>query len=371
MTRAKPARERQSGVLSPSVDETRLGLALPQWFAQAARDLPWRRSRSGYWGLVSEAMLQQTQVDRVIPAFQRFIERFPSVRALAQAPEEDVVAAWQGLGYYRRARNLHAAAKRILEVFDGEVPSDVDALQSLPGVGRYTAGAIASIVFGERAPIVDGNIARVFARLALHSGTPGERSFDQWCWEEAERVVAAADEPGVVNEALMELGATICRKHDPQCDECPVRDICVGLKDGDPASIPPAKRAITRKEVHHHAVLIYRENAVLLIRRGEQGLWARMWEPPTYESNKQLGLATISKRIPASVKKLSKVGSFEHRTTHRDVSFHVYVAASGEPASNVESLWQPLDQLDELGLANPHLRMLRKRFDEGDSSSRL
>lgn len=364
MSHVQHAKEPESGGSDSSIDGSALGAALTKWFSESARDLPWRRHRSGYRALVSETMLQQTQVERVLPIFERFMERFPTIDLLARSSEDEVIAAWQGLGYYRRARHLHAAARQILDEFDGKVPSSVRDLQSLPGVGRYTAGAVASIVFGERAPIVDGNIVRVFARLAAHPGTPGESSFDSWCWREAEGVATVAENPGATNEALMELGATICTRHEPRCKECPVRSMCKAQAMGDPARFPPPRRATARKCVHHHAVLVRRESGdselgeVLLVRRGEKGLWSRMWEPPTCESSEVLVPSEVARRIPARVSGIHRVSRFEHRTTHRDVVFHVHVATDGEPNAGVEARWQSLDQLEKIGLSNPHLRMI-------------
>lgn len=340
------------------IDAEAVSEGLSKWFSDAARDLPWRARRSGYHGLVSEAMLQQTQVDRVVPAFLRFIERFPTVQSLAEAPEEAVLAAWQGLGYYRRARNLQAAARRVVEAHGGEVPRTADELQTLPGVGRYTAGAVASIVFGERAPIVDGNVSRVLARLAARDGGPGERTFDAWAWEQAAAIAEAAADPGVVNEAMMELGALVCTRHAPDCARCPLRAGCAGLAGGDPASIPEPRRTGRRRKVHHHAVLVVREGRVLLHRRPDRGLWSRMWEPPTVESDEPLDRTTLLERLGGDLDAVRELLTFEHRTTHRDVVFHVHLAESGLPGPASDLRWQPLDSLDEIGLSNPHRRAI-------------
>jgi A/G-specific adenine glycosylase len=168
--------------------------------------------------LVSELMLQQTQVSRVVERFANFMARFPTVRSLADAPEQEVLAAWQGLGYYRRARFLHRAAQAIRDMHGAEVPDNVAALAALPGVGRYTAGAIASIVFGQAAAIVDGNVLRVLSRLADHETRMGDPAAERWAWRESTRLVQVASAPGVTNEALMELGATVCTPAAPRCD---------------------------------------------------------------------------------------------------------------------------------------------------------
>ena len=367
-----PSKGAKNEDLNPNpakIDAGRVASRLIGWVPGAARTLPWRQQRSGYHGLVSEAMLQQTQVDRVIPAFLRFIRRFPAVDVLAAAPEEDVVAFWQGLGYYRRARNLHAAARMIVEDFDGLVPETADQLLKLPGVGRYTAGAVASIVFGARAPIVDGNVARVLARLAAHSGRPGERPFDTWAWSEAEALAAVASDPGVANEALMELGALVCTRHTPACERCPLAEECVAFSQGDPQRLPPPRRTAARTTVHHHLVLIRRNADVLLVRRGDRGLWARMWEPPAIESSESLDLEAVAEGIPADVEGLRSIATFDHRTTHRDVVFHVHQATSGDPKTTREIRWQPLDQLGDIGLSNPHLKAIAFLDDEASPAT--
>ena len=342
----------------PGLDPGRVAQALIEWFPGAARDLPWRRQRSGYHGLVSEAMLQQTQVSRVVPAFLRFIERFPTVEDLAEAPEEDVVACWQGLGYYRRARNLHAAARMVVDSFGGLLPTDLEDLLRLPGVGRYTAGALASIVHGLRAPIVDGNVVRVLARVAANPGTPGERDFESWAWDVATEFAEVASEPGVANEALMELGALVCTRHDPNCARCPLREECRAVVRGEPQLIPPPRRAVARKTIHHHLVLVRRDDQVLLVRREDRGLWAGMWAPPAVEAPRHLDHQDVFKGVPADVDGLRPVSTFQHRTTHRDVVFHVHEADSGEPSTSREARWQHLDRLGDIGISNPHLKAI-------------
>ncbi|MHC4652819.1 MAG: A/G-specific adenine glycosylase [Planctomycetota bacterium] len=198
--------------------------ALCAWFRREARDLPWRRRRTGYTALVSEAMLQQTQVARVVERYRAFVRRFPNVRRLAKAREQAVLAEWQGMGYYRRARNLHAAAKMIVGEFGGRVPRTADQLRTLPGVGRYTAASIASIVYGERTPLVDGNVQRVLARLDVKSGRAQDPQLVKWAWERTGQLVALAESPGSLNEGLMELGAVVCTPRNPTCETCPVAE---------------------------------------------------------------------------------------------------------------------------------------------------
>ena len=189
--------------------------ALCGWFRRKARDLPWRRRRTGYTALVAEAMLQQTQVARVVERYRAFLRRFPSVRVLAEAREQQVLAEWQGMGYYRRARNLHAAAKMIVRDFGGRVPRTADKLRKLRGVGRYTAASIASIVYGERTPLVDGNVQRVLARLDARPGRAQDPKLVKWAWRRAAELVELVDSPGSLNEGLMELGAVVCTPGSP------------------------------------------------------------------------------------------------------------------------------------------------------------
>lgn len=300
--------------------------ALEAWFPAAARVLPWRTARSGYAALVSELMLQQTQVSRVVDAFAAFMARFPTPAALAAADEHEVLAAWQGLGYYRRARLLHAAARAICDRHGGAVPATAAELEALPGIGRYTAGAIASIVHGERAPIVDGNVLRVVARLAAHPAQAGNPADDRWAWREAERLVQASVAPGVLNEALMELGATVCTPAAPRCASCPASGLCRARAEGRAESIPLPRRAATRKTVHWHSLVDFDGDGLLLERRPARGLWAGMLQPPTVEAGEPLGESELTDRWGTPV---AEAGSFTHVTSHRTVEFRVFVRRSG------------------------------------------
>ena len=221
---------------------------LLKWYDRSRRDLPWRVAMGErglpdpYYVLLSELMLQQTQVATVIPYFHRFLERFPTIADLAAAEEQDVLRLWQGLGYYSRARNLHKAAKAVVNQFGGRMPNDVDALLKLPGVGRYTAGAIASLAHDRVAPILDGNVIRVISRLDHLLTDPRERTAQAHLWQRATEILPKT-RVGDFNSALMELGATICTPRAPQCLICPVRSFCEAAERGDPESIPPPKKS--------------------------------------------------------------------------------------------------------------------------------
>lgn len=327
-----------------------LAQRLTKWFEASARDLPWRRQRHGYTALVAEAMLQQTQVSRVVDYFSAFLKRFPTVHALAAADEQQVLAAWQGLGYYRRARHLHAAARMIVEEFEGQVPSDVAQLMKLPGVGRYTAGAIASIVYGRAEPIVDGNVHRVLARLEGDGAMTSHGA-----WPRAVELVKVAARPGVFNEGLMELGATICTPRDAQCGACPVREFCVSNERGLQAEVPRPKRAVRLKAVHHHAVVIMRGGHVYLEQRPGDGLWSRMWQVPTVESDEVLDVKEVAAQVGVSVTDVVQAGQFVHLTTHRRITFHVFTARSRAR----RGVWRRMDDVADLPMSNAQKRVMQ------------
>jgi A/G-specific adenine glycosylase len=270
---------------------------------------------------VSEALLQQTQVVRVAERFPEFMTRFPDAATMARARVETVLRCWRGLGYYRRARSLHAAARLIVERHGGRVPSDPVSLRALPGVGRYTAGAVASIAFGAHEPIVDGNVARVLSRLADRRASASDRAGTEWCWNAATELVAAARDPGLMNEALMELGATVCTPMNPRCGECPMRSRCAARKAGSQDIVPPPKQGAARREIVLHALVDARGGRVALERRGE-GLWQGLLAPPLVPGAAGLTPATLRETSGAS-QVGPVVAEFVFRTTHRDVRFLV------------------------------------------------
>ena len=244
--------------------------ALLSWYDRNRRDLPWRRTRDPYRIWLSEIMLQQTRVAVVLGRYEQFLERFPSVQSLAAARESSVLAEWSGLGYYRRARNLHAAARVLVREMRGQFPQNADALRRLPGIGRYTAAAIASISFGEPVAVVDGNVERVISRLRGSARIPAAR-----VWAIAEALLCR-ERPGDFNQAMMELGATVCLPTEPKCPECPIRSFC--RTQGRHKSLRKKPRQ-HRREIAY--ALARKSDSVLLVRRGRgENLMPDMWELP-------------------------------------------------------------------------------------------
>jgi len=290
---------------------------LAGWYAAARRDLPWRRTRDPYRIWLSETMLQQTRVDVVVPYYERFLARFPDVGALAAADEADVLREWAGLGYYARARNLHRAAAAVVRDHSGELPREAGALAELPGVGRYTVGALRSIAFGQRAAVVDGNVKRVFARLRARNLSDTE------VWRLAESMVPDAA-PGDWNQALMELGATVCTPRKPSCLLCPVTSFCAALAQGEPERFPaPAKRAAVRA-VRALAGVVTRRGRVLLVRRPSRGLLGGLWELPNVEGGDGSALLReVFERTGVRASRGPSLGRLRHQFTHRDLALEV------------------------------------------------
>jgi A/G-specific adenine glycosylase len=327
--------------------------------------LPWRTgpagTRDGFATLVSEVMLQQTQASRVAERFPRVLARFPTPAALADADEAELLALWSGLGYYRRARGLHAAAREIVSRFGGRVPQDVGSLRSLPGVGRYTAGAVASIAFGRAEPVVDGNVTRVLLRLHGRDLDPAEAGASAWVWDRAGELVGAAERPGVLNEALMELGAVVCTPRNPACEKCPLADRCVARRAGSQGRIPRPKPAPARATLHAAvAVVLDARGRVLVERRPATGLWAGLWQAPTLESRSRAPAAGRLARHAGAVG-LRRAESFVFRTTHREVRFVVY---RGTPTPGVSvregAAWVGPAELVGLGVSSPQRGLIER-----------
>lgn len=255
---------------------------LSAWFARNARDLAWRRSRDPYRIWVSEIMLQQTQVATVEPYFERFLKAFPTIEALANADEHAVMRLWEGLGYYRRARQMRQAAQAVVERHGGRFPRDRDAVRDLPGIGRYTAGAILSIAFDAVEPILEANTIRLLSRLLAFDGDPHAKPGQDLLWAMAEAVLPRR-ETGRFNQALMELGSEVCRNRSPQCDACPVAMLCEAHRLGLQQAIPAPKRKPNFETRHEIAVIVRRRGRVLLLRGGDGGRWAGLWDFPRFQ----------------------------------------------------------------------------------------
>ena len=255
--------------------------ALLAWYDQNARDLPWRRTRDPYAIWVAEVMLQQTRVETVRPYYARFLERFPTVHVLAEAPLDDVLGMWSGLGYYRRARLLHAGARHVRDLHAGAVPRDSEAIRAIPGVGAYTSGAIASQAFDLEAPIVDGNVARFVARLCAIETDPKKGEGLGRVWRIATALVEG-ERPGALNNALMEIGATVCVPREPRCLLCPVRAACAARGQGREGELPVTTKKAPRPRIEETAALLRVEGApgVVLARCAADGLFGGLWEPP-------------------------------------------------------------------------------------------
>ena len=304
--------------------------ALLRWYDANRRDLPWRRTRDPYAIWISETMLQQTRVEAVIPYYERFLARFPTVKDLATADVEDVYERWAGLGYYSRARNLHAAARQVVEDWDGRLPDDAASLRELPGIGRYTAGAVASIAFDRAEPIVDGNVVRVLSRLlGIRDDVKSKPVVDR-LWQEAAALAKGA-RPGDLNQALMELGATVCTPRSPHCMACPLTPHCDAAARGDAESLPVKAAKKAPRLVEAAAALIRRGDKVLAVRRAPGGLLGGLWELPGGElaakEERAEGLArAVREGVGLGLSRVRYEGSVEHGFTHRTLRLHVFRA---------------------------------------------
>jgi A/G-specific adenine glycosylase len=281
MSTATDRISRKRHVGFPSAKRQRLRQKLLAWYADHARDLPWRRSRDPYRVWISEIMLQQTQAATVRDYFQRFVAVFPDVRQLAAADEQQVLRLWEGLGYYRRARQLHAASKVISRELNGEFPRELVELQKLPGIGRYTAGAIASIAFGQPAPILEANTIRLLSRLVGYRDDPTKAAGQRLLWQTAEQLLSRTA-VAEFNQALMELGSLVCTPVEPKCDTCPLNKLCEAREAGLQHLIPRAKAKQQFTELHEAAVVVHDRGRVLMRQCGAGERWAGLWDFPRF-----------------------------------------------------------------------------------------
>lgn len=325
----------------------RLASSLETWFRRNRRPLPWREHYEPYHVWVSEVMLQQTRMEVVLGYFDRFIARFPTVEALAAASDDEVTAAWSGLGYYRRARMLREGARDVVTRFGGVLPRSVDELMTIAGIGRYTAGAIASIAYDGRAPIVDGNVARVVSRLFAIEAPLGSPALMREAWWRAEELVTEAKSPRDFNQALMELGALVCTPRGPQCCTCVVRIYCAALHDGRVDQLPQPKAKQATRELHIPLYVVVDRAGRLLMRRESGALMRNMLHLPH-------GNSLLLPVTPLRIACTGFLGTFLHTVTNRRITFEVQTAAARRTPKGYE--WIAPEALDEL----PHPSYVRK-----------
>ncbi len=330
--------------------------ALLAWFDHHGRcDLPWKRPATPYRAWVSEIMLQQTQVATVIPYFQRFMARFPSLADLAAAPLDEVLALWSGLGYYARARNLHACARRVMAEYGGELPCDLAALMALPGIGRSTAGAILAQAHGLPHPILDGNVKRVLARLHALPGWPGKASVARRLWALAESYTPR-ERVADYTQAIMDLGATVCTRTRPRCDACPLAEGCAARRAGTPTAFPEARpRRQTPQREARWLVVEDGSGRILLQRRPESGLWGGLWTPPEVSAGEEADEwgARLGLRLGA----IRALPAIDHAFTHFRLRIHpLYARVEGRVEAVMEpteTLWYKSGPNDTVGLPRP------------------
>ena len=301
---------------------------LLKWYDRQKRDLPWRDNADPYRVWVSEIMLQQTQVATVIPYFDRWMDTFPTVRHLAESPLNTVLKHWEGLGYYTRARNLHKAAQQVVSDHAGHVPDHFEGLLALPGIGRYTAGAIASIAFDRAVPVLDGNVKRVFSRLYCLDENGATPKSENALWRVAESLVPPK-RPGDFNQALMELGATVCLPKKPACAACPLKKICAAAAQGQQDRFPPPKPRAPSKKIEVSAAVIRRNGKVFIQQRPHKGLMGGLWEFPggkleKGESPEAALTREIHEELGVRVTPGEKLLTIRHTYTQFRVTLHVF-----------------------------------------------
>jgi A/G-specific adenine glycosylase len=340
---------------------------LLRWFDLHARDLPWRRTRDPYAIWISEVMLQQTQVDSVIPYFERFLKAFPSLGALAHADEADVLRLWEGLGYYRRARSLHRSARLLAADHGGTLPNDPRLLHALPGFGRYTVNAVLSQAFDRPLPILEANSRRVLCRLLGVRENPTQADVEKRLWTVAESLVPAK-RAGMFNQAMMELGALVCTPATPNCDGCPLALRCAARCEGLQDAIPMRGLRAKVVQVDETAVAIVREGRVLLVRRPDGGRWAGLWEFPHVEQEPLEAADGAARRLLEALGLQGKVGSELATIRHAVTRFRITLTCvsvrwrRGDfvAALYPEGRWVAADELATYPLSAPQRRLADK-----------
>jgi A/G-specific adenine glycosylase len=355
--------------MSISPDLPSIRRRLLAWFRKHARDLPWRQDRDPYRVWVSEVMLQQTQVATVIPYFHRFLESFPTLADLAQANEADVLRRWAGLGYYRRARDLLRAAQELNAAGHATVPDDPDLLRTLPGFGRYTANAVLSQAYERRLPIVEANSQRLLCRLFGIEDDPKQTAVQKQLWQLAEQLLPRTS-IGAFNQALMELGALVCTPSEPKCDRCPLHQHCQARRDGRQDQIPRRGKPVSIEAVEEVAVVLRRQDEVLLVQRPGSGRWAGMWECPHHECEWLETHTTAVQRLLTSLKIEGEIRSEVATIRHGVTRFRItmvcveveYRSGTIHADAYPNWAWVKISELHRYPLSTPQ-RRLAERLD--------
>jgi A/G-specific adenine glycosylase len=349
-----------------SMNTAALAPALLDWHEREGRhDLPWQRDRTPYRVWLSEIMLQQTQVATVIPYYERFLHRFPDVRALAAAPLDEVLHLWSGLGYYARARNLHRAAVCIVDEHGGEFPADFAGTAALPGIGRSTAGAILALTRGERFPILDGNARRVLARYFGVAGASTDRAEAKRLWELAERCTPQI-RVAEYTQAIMDLGATICVRRKPLCVRCPLASGCLARRTGRQHELPAPRRALARGRRQAFMVVALGDTGnVLLERRPESGVWGGLWCLPEFST--ATAAAAFARNSLGATEAPRTLGALEHAFTHFDLTITPLLVRCAVTEAVMEegtSLWYNIREPAAVGLPAPITTLFAQLADE-------
>ncbi len=346
-----------------SAATARFAQRLLAWFDHHGRhDLPWQHPRTPYRVWLSEIMLQQTQVSVATGYFQRFVQALPDLPTLANAELDQVLALWSGLGYYARARNLHAAAKLCMTHHDGNLPNTPEALMALPGIGRSTAGAILALAHGQRQPILDGNAKRVFCRAFATEGWPGKSSVETSLWQLAQELLPTS-RLADYTQALMDLGATLCTRANPSCERCPLRKTCIAHLQNRSSELPaprPAKALPTRETCM--LVIEDRHGRILLERRPPVGLWAALWSLPE-QPDRVLAEDWLRRHLHGGLDRATAMQTLLHGFSHYRLRIHpLLIAVNGEKcaiADNERMRWVSRTELPDLGLPAPVRKLLQ------------
>lgn len=358
--------------------QSQLVRRLLRWFVTHARDLSWRRTLDPYAIWISEVMLQQTQVKTVIPYFDRWMKEMPDVASLSNVPSDRLHKLWEGLGYYTRARNLQKAAQAICDLHNGKFPTGFESVLALPGIGRYTAGAITSIAFNQPNPIVDGNVIRVLARLFTISGDPKDKPAKEQFWQLAEQLVGRAHRLknvppnadsalvlagncSALNQSLMELGATICTPANPRCDVCPVNKLCLARATNRAGDFPEiSKRAATTAR-RFIAFVIRRGDKLLVRQRAEGTLNAHLWELPNAEIqvSEPEPVAAAATALQLKLHNVKRLGTVRHSITRYRITLECFTANATARIPKTTGVWIPTSELKILAFTAAHLKLLR------------